>query len=245
MASKLENLEVSCISLVKSGANKKSIIYKSNSSANIQKELKIAKSSDEGVIYAVVYSPDEIDTQGEFADANTIKKAAYGFMKSGFTKNVDKEHDFKSADAYVAESWLIRKGDPLFPNEKEGSWAVGIKLESDELKAAVKSGDIAGISMAGLANKIEQTTKSERIIDTFLSGLENIFKNSKSQKGENLEEQNVAEVIKNGFETNAKAIADMSSRLDLLEQRLSQNEEAIKKSSQAKDTLNENDGGIL
>lgn len=243
MASKLENLEVSCISLVKSGANKKSIIYKSNSSANIQKEIKIAKSSDEGVIYAVVYSPDEIDTQGEFADANTIKKAAYGFMKSGFTKNVDKEHDFKSVDAFIAESWLIRKGDPLFPNEKEGSWAVGIKLESEELKAAVKSGEIAGISMAGLANKIEQTAKSEKIINTFLSGLENIFK--KSQKGENLEEQNVAEVIKNGFETNAKAIADMSSRLDLLEQRLSANEEAIKKSSQAKDTLNENDGGIL
>ncbi|WP_180379016.1 hypothetical protein, partial [Campylobacter lanienae] len=89
----------------------------------------------------------------------------------------------------------------------------------------------------------EQTAKSEKIINTFLSGLENIFK--KSQKGENLEEQNVAEVIKNGFETNAKAIADMSSRLDLLEQRLSANEEAIKKSSQAKDTLNENDGGIL
>ncbi|RAZ54553.1 XkdF-like putative serine protease domain-containing protein [Campylobacter hyointestinalis] len=245
MASKLENLEVSCISLVKSGANKKSIIYKSGGTPNLEKEIKIVKSSDEGMVYAVVYSPDEIDTQGEFADANTIKKAAYGFMKSGFTKNIDKEHDFKSVDAYVAESWLIRKGDPLFLNEKEGSWAVGIKLESDELKAAVKSGEIAGISMAGLASKIEQTTKSEHIIDTFLKGLENIFKNSKTQKGENLEEQNVAEVIKNGFETNAKAIASMNDRLELLEKRLSANEDAIRKSSQAKETANENYGGIL
>lgn len=245
MASKLENLEVSCISLVKSGANKKSIIYKSGGSPtpNLEREIKIVKSSDEGMVYAVVYSPDEIDTQGEFADANTIKKAAYGFMKSGFTKNIDKEHDFKSVDAYVAESWLVRKGDPLFPNEKEGSWAVGIKLESDELKAAVKSGEIAGISMAGLASKIEQTTKSERIIDTFLKGLENIFKNSKTQKGENLEEQNVTEVIKNGFEANAKAIASMNDRLELLEQRLSANEDAIRKSSQAKEMANY--GGIL
>lgn len=129
MASKLENLEVSCISLVKSGANKKSIIYKSGEvvAPNLEREIKIVKSSDEGMVYAVVYSPDEIDTQGEFADANTIKKAAYGFMKSGFTKNIDKEHDFKSVDAYVAESWLVRKGDPLFPNEKEGSWAGGHK----------------------------------------------------------------------------------------------------------------------
>lgn len=245
MASKLENLEVSCISLVKSGANKKSIIYKSGEvvAPNLEREIKIVKSSDEGMVYAVVYSPDEIDTQGEFADANTIKKAAYGFMKSGFTKNIDKEHDFKSVDAYVAESWLVRKGDPLFPNEKEGSWAVGIKLESDELKAAVKSGEIAGISMAGLANKIEQTTKSERIIDTFLKGLENIFKNSKTQKGENLEEQNVSEVIKNGFEANAKAIASMNDRLELLEQRLSANEDAIRKSSQTKEMTNY--GGVL
>lgn len=245
MASKLENLEVSCISLVKSGANKKSIIYKSGEvvAPNLEREIKIVKSSDEGMVYAVVYSPDEIDTQGEFADANTIKKAAYGFMKSGFTKNIDKEHDFKSVDAYVAESWLVRKGDPLFPNEKEGSWAVGIKLESDELKAAVKSGEIAGISMAGLASKIEQTTKSERIIDTFLKGLENIFKNSKTQKGENLEEQNVSEVIKNGFEANAKAIASMNDRLELLEQRLSANEDAIRKSSQAKEMANY--GGVL
>ncbi|CUU80081.1 XkdF-like putative serine protease domain-containing protein [Campylobacter hyointestinalis] len=245
MASKLENLEVSCISLVKSGANKKSIIYKSGEvvAPNLEREIKIVKSSDEGMVYAVVYSPDEIDTQGEFADANTIKKAAYGFMKSGFTRNIDKEHDFKSVDAYVAESWLVRKGDPLFPNEKEGSWAVGIKLESDELKAAVKSGEIAGISMAGLANKIEQTTKSERIIDTFLKGLENIFKNSKTQKGENLEEQNVSEVIKNGFEANAKAIASMNDRLELLEQRLSANEDAIRKSSQAKEMTNY--GGVL
>lgn len=245
MASKLENLEVSCISLVKSGANKKSIIYKSGEvvAPNLEREIKIVKSSDEGMVYAVVYSPDEIDTQGEFADANTIKKAAYGFMKSGFTKNIDKEHDFKSVDAYVAESWLVRKGDPLFPNEKEGSWAVGIKLESDELKAAVKSGEIAGISMAGLASKIEQTTKSERIIDTFLKGLENIFKNSKTQKGENLEEQNVTEVIKNGFEANAKAIASMNDRLELLEQRLSANEDAIRKSSQAKEMANY--GGVL
>lgn len=120
---------------------------------------------------------------------------------------------------------------------------MGIKLESDELKAAVKSGEIAGISMAGLANKIEQTTKSERIIDTFLKGLENIFKNSKTQKGENLEEQNVSEVIKNGFEANAKAIASMNDRLELLEQRLSANEDAIRKSSQAKEMTNY--GGVL
>ena len=178
MATKLENLEVSMISLVKSGANKKSIIYKSAKEPNLSKDIKIIKSDEEGVVYGIVYSPNEIDSQGDFADANTIKTAAYSFMKSGFAKNVDREHSFNNVDAYVCQSWLIKSGDPVFPDEKEGSWAVAIKLESDELKDAVKKGEISGISMAGVANKIpaQETSKSENSLTNLIKSIENIFK---------------------------------------------------------------------
>jgi myosin heavy subunit len=49
----------------------------------------------------------------------------------------------------------VKGGDSIFPNEPEGSWAVGIKLEDDELKALAKSGELSGISMAGKAQKTE------------------------------------------------------------------------------------------
>ncbi|CUU87725.1 Uncharacterised protein [Campylobacter hyointestinalis subsp. hyointestinalis] len=55
MASKLENLEVSCISLVKSGANKKSIIYKSGGTPNLEKEIKIVKSSEGLCLLVEIY----------------------------------------------------------------------------------------------------------------------------------------------------------------------------------------------
>ena len=155
---KLSNIAITHISLVKSGANGKSIIYKSNNIKVPKYEniINIKKTDKEqGVIYGIVYSPDEEDSQGDFADSEEIKKAAYAFMKAKNINNVDMNHTFENVDAFVAESWIVKANDSIFPNEKEGSWAVAIQLESDELKALAKSGEIAGLSMAGDAEKTE------------------------------------------------------------------------------------------
>ena len=245
MATKLENLEVSMISLVKSGANKKSIIYKSAKDVelNLSKDIKILKSDEEGVVYGIVYSPNEIDSQGDFADANTIKTAAYKFMKSGFAKNVDLEHSFNNVDAYVCQSWLIKSGDPMFPNEKEGSWAVAIKLESDELKDAVKKGEISGISMAGVANKIQaqDTNKSENSLTNLIKGIENIFKQKKEEKVE----QDVLKAIQSGLDSYKQSIDELSSRIESLEKRVKFSEEALSKSAQKIDIKTDESEGVL
>ena len=60
----------------------------------------------------------------------------------------------------VAESWIVKENDAVFPDEPVGSWAVAIKLEDEELKKSVKNGDIAGISMAGTATKVEDDNSS-------------------------------------------------------------------------------------
>lgn len=137
MAKRLKDIKITHISLVKEGANGKSFIYKGEDGyfCNVQ----IAKSDEEkGVVYGIVYSPDEIDSQGDSATKEEIEKAAFLFMKNLNINNVDKNHDFKPVGAFVCESWIVKSGDPLFGEEKVGSWAVGIKLESDDLKTAVK-----------------------------------------------------------------------------------------------------------
>ncbi|MEE3694638.1 XkdF-like putative serine protease domain-containing protein [Campylobacter sp. CLAX-22107-21] len=243
MATKLENLEVSMISLVKSGANKKSIIYKSAKEPNLSKDIKIIKSDEEGVVYGIVYSPNEIDSQGDFADANTIKTAAYSFMKSGFAKNVDREHSFNNVDAYVCQSWLIKSGDPVFPDEKEGSWAVAIKLESDELKDAVKKGEISGISMAGVANKIQaqETSKSENSLTNLIKSIESVFK----QKREEKVEQDVLKAIQSGLDSYKQSIDALSLKLESLEKRVKLSEEALSKSAQKTDIKIDENQGVL
>ncbi len=161
MPNLLKDIAITHISLVKNGANGKQIIYKSADSSNYEKNIAIKKSDNEkGVIYGIVYSPDEVDSQGDFTTAEEIEKAAYNFMKGLNANNVDIEHSFKSEDAFVAESWILKANDPVFPDEKEGSWAVAIKLESEELKELAKSGEISGLSMAGVAIK-QEVEKSE------------------------------------------------------------------------------------
>lgn len=166
---KLKDISIEFISLVKKGANGKQIILKSaefQGEPDISKYIEIKKYDDvEGIVYGIVYSPDEIDAHEEFTDKAEIKKACYGYMKNGMQLNVDRNHDEKPAGAFVAESWITKANDSLFSDEPEGSWAVGIKLEDDALKQAVEKGEIAGISMAGTAIK-EDVKKEAKTFDS-------------------------------------------------------------------------------
>lgn len=221
MAIRLKDMKITHISLVKHGANKKNIIYKSG---NYTKDLKIVKKDNEkGIIYGIVYSPDEIDLQGEFASKEDIEKAAYGFMQELCLKNVDKEHNFKALDAFVCESWLVRKNDPIFSNEKEGSWAVGIKLLSDELKEAVKKGEINSLSMAGEAIRVEDR------LNLFFKNMHEFF----TKKGEKMEiKEEQKETSKDDV---IKEIQGLKTELELIKAEL-------KKSKQETKTNNEIEG---
>jgi len=150
---KLKKVDVSFISLVGKGANNKTIIWKSkDNTGDYSRIIPIAKvNNDERMVYGIVYSPDEVDSQGDTATAETIKEMAYSFMKSQKTTQIDKQHDFEAGQGFVAESWLTKASDPLFPSSPEGSWAVGIKVENDETWELVKSGEITGLSLAGTA----------------------------------------------------------------------------------------------
>ena len=255
---RLSNIAITHISLVKAGANKKSIIYKtSDKEPEYNKEISFKKSDDEkGIVYGIVYSPEQKDTDGDFASADEIIKAAYSFMKERNTTNVDKQHSFENVEAFVAESWIVKEGDPVFPDEPVGSWAVAIKLESDELKKAVKDGDIAGLSMAGTAIKKEEkepTLKADEksfsfndVIEmfkkifgsTYVSISGNAYNNdvNKSNKGdEELKKEDIEKALKEAVEPLKKEIDDLKTKNETLEKSNQEMQEALKKSKQDND----------
>lgn len=185
----LKSVNVNFISLVSKGANQKTIIYKSENSQtpNIEKKIKIAKTDeDQHLVYGIVYSPNEADSQGDTATAEVIKEMAYNFMKSAKTNNIDNQHTNIAGDGYVAESWILKASDPVFPLEKEGSWAVAIKVEKEETWDAIKKGDITGLSMAGIAS-VEEIQKSEEKKETII---QKFFKLVGIKKDFNAEYQN-------------------------------------------------------
>jgi len=156
MPTQLKNIAISFISLVKKGANDRKLIIKSSDKKpTLEFTSPITKiDEDHRRFYSIVYPANEIDQQGEFATKEDIEKASYDFMRNLRLLNIDKNHSEVSEDAFVAESWLIKKGDPIFPDDPEGSWAVGIIVEDDETWDQVKKGEIEAISMGGTGDKI-------------------------------------------------------------------------------------------
>lgn len=148
---KLTDLSVSFLSLVKTPATGKGLTLKAAEGERSAAFDLVVKNDDMMRAYGVVYAPDQEDAHGDTADADTIRKAQAEFMREGRLKNIDTEHSFTSEMAYVVESWLVRKADPLFPDEPEGSWAVGIQVGDPDLWKQLKSGELTGISLAGIA----------------------------------------------------------------------------------------------
>ncbi|MCP5230666.1 MAG: hypothetical protein H6931_17665 [Burkholderiaceae bacterium] len=146
----LIDLDVEFISLVDRPANGKPLVLKSAEGKRVH-TFAIAKTDDEQMrAYGIVYAPGEVDSQGDTASADVIKRAANKFMRAGRAENVDKNHNFSREQAYVAESWIVRKGDPLFPDQVD-AWAVGIQIGDPLLWRSLKSGDLTGLSLAGMA----------------------------------------------------------------------------------------------
>lgn len=188
---KILQMHIKYISLVKSPANMEKLILKnSDFKSDFQQYVKLEKmDSKKHVVYGIVYSPDAVDHHGDFASAETIRKAAYEFMKNAYTKNVDTFHNFMPDGAYIAENWIVKENDGLFPG-KTGAWAVGVKIEDPILWKKCEDGEITGLSMAGTgAAEVIQETETETkqsIIQKFI----NLF-----QKEEiNMDEKNKKEV---------------------------------------------------
>lgn len=145
----------------------------------------VSNFNETGELLAVVYAPEIRDAQGDIASADVIKQMAYEHAKSGL--HLDVMHDGKplSKDrAYVAENFIIAKGDERFSDWKDssgkpvnvaGGWGQVIKIEDPELRKQYREGKWNGVSMAGPAQVETETEKSERIAESFAKHLGNPF----------------------------------------------------------------------
>lgn len=172
--------EITFISLVPRGANKMPVIYKSADGQDLGSfglETLVQKGSEEGELTAVVYAPESRDSQGDIASAAVIKQMAHSFQKSG--GQIDIKHDGHPVDrdqAYVAESFLIAKGDARFADLKDydnkpvdatGAWAVVIKVDDPDLRRLYREGGWDGVSMFGTASV--QSEKSDDVAPTWFT----------------------------------------------------------------------------
>jgi len=124
-----------------------------------RKQTPIKKSDEEQhVVYGEVYAPDVPDSDGDFMDAETIRKAAHKFLVENKTSKVDKQHNGLETGAHVVESFIARKGDDTFI---EGSWVVGVHIPDPEIWAQVKKGEINGFSLEAVVRGTPEVIEME------------------------------------------------------------------------------------
>lgn len=119
----------------------------------------VAKAEDERrYVLGIVLEPDIVDAQGDTYDADTIERAAHiylaRFRNAGLMHNQLVNHLVELVESYVAPCDLT-VGDRVI---KQGTWLAGFVINDDELWAQVKSGALGGLSIGGVAQKVDPVT---------------------------------------------------------------------------------------
>lgn len=98
---------------------------------------------DQRLVTGQVYAPDTLDSHGHYMAADDLRQLAHQFMMDGLLTSIDVQHDNRTVQASIVESFIARKGDPDF---EEGSWVATVKIDDMAVWQMVKDGDINGYS---------------------------------------------------------------------------------------------------
>lgn len=190
MPRRILKAKINFLSLCPRGANQLPTILKADDTFDIQTLVKANGDFDvRGELLNVVYAPELRDSQGDIASAEVIKDAMYESAKTGM--NIDIRHNNVAVPkdkAYIAESFIVQKGDARFADFKDysgkvvdvtGAWATVVKIEDADLKAKYKSGEWNGVSMGGHAAFAAEKSDEQGIMGKFIDLMKQLLPGSK------------------------------------------------------------------
>jgi len=180
-AMEIKGLRVEFVSYVKKGANrKKFFIIKSedaSSEPNVKKDVKILVNKEENephLIYGVVYSPGEIDSQNNFMTEKQIQLAQHNFLKD--YRLIDEGHNKIPGAGEVVECYCsltdMEIGGELI---SKGSWIL-VTEPDDEVWELIKNGEYTGYSLYGFADELVESEVRKANIWDKLKGMFGIAK---------------------------------------------------------------------
>lgn len=130
---------------------------------NITAKIVRVADTDERLVTAVVYTPNQFDTYGEFMLPEDVQKLAHRFMQLDLANSIDTNHDNVPNGSFPVESYIARKADPDFP---EGSWVLTVKVAED-LWPSVLSGETNGFSFEAMVElktyEVEATIQRDHV----------------------------------------------------------------------------------
>lgn len=220
MKQRIKRAKISHVSLVPRGKNKLPTIYKEDTGEVefdcLTKEM--PSFTERGELLAVVYAPDHADTDGHQASAEVIKEIMYGYARDG--GHIDVRHNgvaLKKEQAYIAEQFLVQKGDPRFADYKDrdgkavdvtGGWAQLIKIDDPGLRQKYSSGEWGGVSMFGTGELVPETSGVTKM-DVFMDAFNKALNTKHPQQGKDeidMDAKELAALLAESNKTLAKEI---------------------------------------
>lgn len=121
----------------------------------IEREAAIQKVDEaRQIVWGIVYEPDVVDTQGDFAKADEIEKACHQFLKD--YNQIGKMHEsvLSRQQAVTVESYIAPIDFVIGTSTvKKGSWVMAVHIPDEDIWAQIKSGEIAAFSMGGVGKR--------------------------------------------------------------------------------------------
>jgi hypothetical protein len=130
---------------------------------------------------------------GEYAcqfSIDTVRQIAQVYAQKGLFNATNIEHTEIPADSYVFQSYIVdeKKGmnAPKGIEAPNGSWIVGVKVNSDDVWSDIKAGKVKGFSVEGIfklidtnttvnLNKQIEVSEVDTAVEDFLSAIECFF----------------------------------------------------------------------
>jgi len=99
------------------------------------------------------FDPETNEEYYVYFSEDTIRQLSQGFLMSENFKNNTEQHEKQIEGVHLIYSWIVENQDDQlmtkygFKDIPNGSWAVAYKIENEDIKAKIKSGEIGGISI--------------------------------------------------------------------------------------------------
>ncbi len=218
---RIQKARIQFLTLCPRGKNQMPVLYKADGTVEF---ATVTKASDDlGEITAIVYPVNRADSDEHVAAAPVIRDMAHNFQKEG--GQIDIRHDGKVVEkdrAYVAESFIVQKGDPRFAEMKDydgnqvdatDAWATVIKIDDPKLRQLYKDGEWNGISMQGTGLlTVEKSTDDDAApgwFSKFLKacGLEGSPSNNDTDEVDQMKIEEMEALMKAQTEALVKAMA--------------------------------------
>lgn len=88
-----------------------------------------------------------------------VRYIAQEFFKNGFQSNLNLDHSNKSAESFIFQSFIVDESKgvlaPKGIDAPDGSWIVGVKVNSKEVWSDIKAGKRKGFSIEGVFEYFE------------------------------------------------------------------------------------------